>query len=120
MRYSELQLYKDSLIRLIDEAIDFLLEFGYSAQADWLRQRAEIFKTEDIRSEAFQSALRELGRFLYGMGSFTDLVLTPPPPSSRFSQLTDSELERLQYGLANQISSVADVLSLDKPTRQSR
>ncbi len=118
MKYSELQLHKDSLIRLVDEAVDFLLEFGYSAQAEWLRQRAEIFKTEDIRSEVFQSALKELGRFLYGMGSFTDLVLTPPPPSSRFSQLTDSELERLQYGLANQIAYAAEILSLDKPRRQ--
>jgi hypothetical protein len=97
---------KDRLLELLRQAIDPLHACDYGSQAEWFQVRRWKLQSATENGEVFQATLREVQAIIGGMGSFTDLSLTP----TQGSGLTRGTAREQQCRLAEQIDAVIERL----------
>lgn len=90
---------KKNLIDTVEAIATLLALCSLDDQADWFRAKGATLRVERIDSPKFQEELRDIKRIIAGMGSFTDLSLTPGIGSG----LNREEARLRQWELAEQL-----------------
>lgn len=90
---------REKLFTTLCRVIDLLGICGEKNRAEWFGARLEILIREPSHSERFQQLIRELRGVLAGMGSFSDLSLSP----SSDVELSRQEARDLQWQLIDEL-----------------
>jgi len=92
------------LITLLSEAALLCEVSGYEDSANWFRDRIRMIKNPTMAS--FPEVLDEIGSVLAGMGSFSDLSLTP----SANSGISREQARLCQWVLVEEIGQAIESL----------
>ena len=90
----------EHLIFKLNEAIELLLLCNCSDEAAWFEVKVQALCSPDLSQSARLEHLTKISRSLAGMGSFSDLALTPNADSG----LTCEEATDRQWQLVPEIS----------------
>jgi hypothetical protein len=90
---------KENLIGIIKKIINLLEQCGYYEKSEWFKKKMEVFLKHSVESNPFQSELKEVKSIIGGMGSFSDLSMTP----NEGSKLTKNEARKMQWELADDL-----------------
>lgn len=93
---------KSDVLDLIDQIVSLLKTCGWKDKAEWFQARRTALEKLKEDTSAFNAALKEVANILMGMGSFSDLPLTPVAGSS----LTKEEARKLQWDLSLRLSKL--------------
>jgi len=87
---------------LINDAVELLEKCGWEERAEWFRGLESRLRGQVVGSVEFREELRSLRDILAGMGSFSDLPLTPLPGVA----LTEQEVKTKQWEIAEELGRV--------------
>ncbi len=92
----------DDLISTIDNVIQLLKECGETDRAKWFVERQAVVTAMPTASAEFQAAIHQVQDILVGMGSFSDLALTP----RKHSTLTREMAREQQWDLTERLGTL--------------
>lgn len=95
----------ERLIQLLARVKELLLNCGLSHRAEWFADLETNLKDVSIENEEMRKMLDKLDSVLGGMGSFTDIPLTPT-----VNGLTVEQARDLQWELAEKIGKEIQAL----------
>ncbi len=104
---------KSKLLTTLAEIIGLLTSCGEMTRAEWFRQKLLVLEREASSSAGFQVVIGELRRILVGMGSLSDLSLTPVASSG----LTRQEIRNLQWQLVEDLDGAIRALQEEPGAR---
>jgi hypothetical protein len=103
---------KDRVIEIMSSVVALLRACGEFKRAEWFLGRAETLRKEPPSSIHFRDTLIEIRGILGGMGSFSDLSLTPVS----FAEFSPEEARHQQWQLTENLSLAIDRI-LSRPER---
>lgn len=90
---------------LLSRASDLLRECGWDSKAQWFDERGKMLRNVRLGSEEYEVILNDIDTALAGMGSFSDLPLSP-----KSDRLTVQQARDQQWELVEAIGNVVDEL----------
>ncbi|MFH1258519.1 MAG: hypothetical protein ABII74_01670 [Elusimicrobiota bacterium] len=93
---------KKKLIQIIKEIINLLVDCNWQDKANWFKEKLEQIEQCDEKSDQYISILDEVQNIIAGMGSFTDLPMTP----DKKSRLSEEQVHKKQWELANALDEI--------------
>ena len=93
---------RDDFVSTVDDVIRLLNECNEGGRAQWFAERQAIMKASPTTSAEFQDAIAQVQDILVGMGSFSDLALTP----RKHSALTREVAREQQWDLTERLGTL--------------
>lgn len=95
----------NSIHDLLERASTLLNVCGWEDKASWFRERSLALARSRKGSEESVAILQDIDRAISGMGSFTDIPLTPRIPSMSVQEARDEQWD-LAEGLREAIEDL--------------
>lgn len=95
---------KNELLNIIKDIITLLDQCNWLDKADWFREKYKILKKLNLGSSGFNQELRSIDAILTGMGSLSDLPLTPKKGVS----LTKMQARKQQWDLVGELGDIIE------------
>jgi hypothetical protein len=96
---------KNQLLKLIQMAIDLLIDCGWEDKAKWFSDLKKSIENTDQCAKEFNKYLNEIDNVLSGMGSFSDL-----PLKDRTGRKSEQDIRNLQWELVEKIGDAIEKL----------
>ena len=96
---------KSELTKALGEAGELCEISGYTKQAQWFRDRIQMVQQFDHTQ--LPDVLKEIKGMLAGMGSFSDLPLSPSPDSG----MTREQARHRQWDLVTEIDAAIEKMN---------
>lgn len=93
---------KLELVKTVNEIIDLLKECNWQSKASWFEEKLDVINRNNEDTVDFISAIKAIKNIIAGMGSFTDLPLTP----KKESKISKDEARKMQFDLAEELDAL--------------